>query len=181
MRDIMIDTETLGTEPGSIILSVAAVAFNPYTTGFGDDFYANIDRVSSEECGLKSDRATVKWWSEQSQEARDSLLISPKPLSRALSLLNKFISKQGATRIWCQGANFDAVLLEAAYKAADMKAPWRFYNVRDTRTVYELAALDHRSVRRSGTHHNALDDCLHQIKCLQLAIKTLGAKDHGLA
>lgn len=183
MRDIMVDTETLGTKPGSIVLAIAAVTFDPYSDdeAAGYDFYTNIDRDSAEEHGLKADRATELWWSKQDPSARDALLVNPKPLPRAMSLLSKFILKHKCTRVWCQGANFDAVLLEACFQATGIEVPWSYYNVRDTRTVYELAALDHRAVKRSGTHHKAIDDCYHQIKCLQLAIKTLGAKDHGLA
>lgn len=180
MRDLMIDIESLGTRPGSVVLSVAGVAFDPYSTNTGEEFSVNIDRTSAEEHGLTVDAATEIWWSKQDQSARDALLVSPKPLPRALSLLSKFIIKHECTRIWCQGANFDAVLLDACFQAAGILTPWSYYNVRDTRTVYELAALDHRVVKRSGTHHRALDDCYHQIKCLRLAIKCLGAEDHGL-
>lgn len=177
----MIDIESLGTKPGSVVLAVAAVVFNPYSNETGEDFYVNIDRTSAEEHGLKVDRATELWWAKQDQSARDALLVSPKPLPKALMLLRKLIIKEGCTRIWCQGANFDAVLLEACFQAAGIEVPWSYYNVRDTRTAYELAALDHRVIKRAGTHHKAIDDCYHQIKCVQLAIKTMGLKDHGLS
>lgn len=46
MEDMMIDIETLGTRPGSVILSVGAVMFDRHGVGHGETFYMNVERES---------------------------------------------------------------------------------------------------------------------------------------
>jgi len=65
---VMIDIETLGTEPGCAILSIGAVHFT--AAGRGETLYRNIDRASCEDAGLEIDEETVKWWSEQDEAAQ---------------------------------------------------------------------------------------------------------------
>lgn len=69
---IMVDLETLGTAPGSVILSIGAVRFD-VEEGLLDEFYVNIDVESSQRLGLTIDGATVMWWMKQSDAARAKL------------------------------------------------------------------------------------------------------------
>ena len=39
----------------------------------------------------------------------------------------------------------------------------------DVRTVLKLEGVDYRNIERTGTAHNALDDCYTQIKNVQTA------------
>ncbi|POO54357.1 hypothetical protein CPJ18_02345 [Agrobacterium rosae] len=64
MLDLMIDIETLGTAPGSVILSVGAVTFNAETGEFGEGFYAAVEPQSAVDMGLTIDVSTLKWWME---------------------------------------------------------------------------------------------------------------------
>ena len=58
--------------------------------------------------------------------------------------------------------------------ALDVEAPWKYWDVRDTRTIYELARFDLRSLKRSnGVHHNALDDAKHQVIGVQQSYSRL--------
>src|SRR4051812_3766510 len=68
MQDIMIDLETLGTLPGSVILSIGAVAFDELSVAPGAGFYKVISTISCESCGLTKDEATEKWWLDQGEE-----------------------------------------------------------------------------------------------------------------
>lgn len=67
------------------------------------------------------------------------------------------------------GATFDPVILENAYRAVGMKAWWKFSNVRDTRTLFDLA--NYRYVAKGG--HDALDDAMNQVKAVQEAYQKL--------
>jgi hypothetical protein len=168
--NIMLDIETLGTTPGSALRSIGAVSF-ALTGEINAQFYVNIDRQSCLDAGLTVDPATEKWWSEQSKEARDAFLVDPQPLKHALREFDKWFRYQGASIVWAQGANFDPVLLEAAYARFDAKVPWRFYNVRDTRTVYDVFNFDTRDLQRKRIHHNALDDTIHQVALVAAAVR----------
>lgn len=167
LTHLMLDLETLGTAPGSIILSVGAVKFDPKTGEVGDAFYQNVDRVRSKQMGLREDPETVLWWSKQSREAQNALETDCVPFGEMHADFLKFF--KGCDRVWAQGASFDPVLYEAACRVAKVAVPWKYWMMRDTRTVYDLAGLDDRKVKREGTYHRADDDCRHQIKCVSLA------------
>lgn len=154
---IMLDLETLGTEPGSVILSIGAVKF-----GEGkilSEFYANINASSCQTLGLKIDAATVMWWMMQSDEARKAITTGSKHISDALTQFSEWVGDAEA-EVWGNGAGFDNTLLRSAYSAHQLTPPWKFTNDRCYRTVKNL----HPEIKmeRKGTHHNALDDARSQ-------------------
>lgn len=169
MTHVMFDLETFGTRPGSVLRSIGAVVFDPRTREIGKTFYANIDKQSCLDVGLTVDASTEKWWSEQSAEAQASLLVDPKKLASTITDFHKWFQSVGGVEIWCQGANFDSVLWEAAAAATGARVPWKFWNVRDTRTAYYLGDFSTATLKRAGTYHNALDDAVYQAKCVQCA------------
>jgi hypothetical protein len=164
---VMIDLETFGTRPGCVLRSIGACAFDPVLgTISTDTFYRNIAEEPSTAVGLTKDPSTVRWWSEQSPEAQALLLKDQVHFSDAARDFNRWWSAVGGEQVWSQGSNFDGVLWEAACLAHGVRAPWKFYNTRDTRTVYETSGLNTKTILRQGTHHNALDDALHQARCV---------------
>lgn len=168
LSDVMIDTETLGTKPGSAILSIGAVMFG--MDGLGEQFYAPIELSSCADVGLTIDPATVEWWMRQSDEARAAAFpSSASPIWCVLVDFSMWFASQGAKYPWCHGAGFDVPLLDAAFKACGMKSPWEFWNTRDTRTLYDLAGV--KVDRRGGTHHHALDDAINQAEAAALALR----------
>lgn len=172
MSDVMIDTETLGTRPGAAILSIGAVMFDP--DGLGETFYAPIDLSSCAAAGLAIDSATVLWWMQQSDEARAAAFpADAAPLQQVLLAFQAWFVAQGARYPWCHGATFDVPLLDAAFKACGLTTPWEFWNVRDTRTLYDVAGV--KVDRKSGTHHHALDDAINQADAAARALRILGA------
>jgi hypothetical protein len=168
--DVMIDIETLGTTPGSAILSIGAVMFGP--AGLGEEFYAPISLASCTEAGLTIDPGTVAWWMKQSDAARAAAFRdNAEPLAAVLEQFTCWLNLVEAEKPWAQGANFDPPLLEAAYRACGMTPPWKFWNVRDTRTLYDLAGV--KVDRARGTHHNALDDARAQAEAAVVALQRL--------
>src|SRR5262245_9687443 len=128
----MVDIETLGTRPGSVILSVGAVRFDE--TGLAEErFYRPIDGFDSLMHGLTTDTATVGWWRLQSAEARGALQPG-RPLAETMGALYKYIAAFDSTLVWAKGPDFDLVLLEAAFNAVNQKKPWSYRNARDVRT-----------------------------------------------
>jgi hypothetical protein len=176
MLNVMLDLETFGTRPGCVLRSIGAVAFDPMGAGLGAEFYRNIGYVSCLEAGLVVDAVTKEWWSRQSREAEAALAIDPKPLADVTRDFHQwFLWEAKAEQIWSHGANFDEPLWLAAAHSVGIDAPWKFWNVRCTRTLFEIARFDARSVAREGTHHNALDDAKHQARCVQLAMQRIKA------
>lgn len=170
MAHVMIDLETWGTKPGSMVRSIGAVVFDPETGDFGDEFYANICDASQEVLGLTKDPSTEAWWAEQSAAAQAALLADQRTLPDVLGAFNRWFTAVGGEQVWGHGANFDPVLLESAFNACLLDAPWQFWNVRCCRTV--LAAGNRRPDRRAtDTHHNALHDAKAQARAVAAAFR----------
>lgn len=176
MNHCMIDLETMGTSPGCAIASIGAVIFDPEKGTVGDTaadkFYAVVDLASCQSVGLTMDAVTVYWWLGQSQKAREALGKDKQPLRDVLKGLTSWYAQHNAKRVWCHGATFDVPILDAAYRAFETSAPWKFVDVRDTRTIFDLSGVEIQ--RNTGTHHNALDDAINQAEAVCRAYKRLG-------
>ena len=174
----MLDLETLGTKPGSVILAIGATLFS-VEKGIIDSFYVRVDPKSCVSLGLKMDVDTVMWWLNQDDAARKEI---SKPggdhIARALGKFSEWLRKhpeydpESGLEIWGNGASFDNVLLADAYDLAELIRPWKFWNDRCYRTV--KAMRPDVPMPRTGTHHNALDDAksqaLHLIQILTSGI-----------
>ena len=159
MRDFMVDIETLGTRPGSVILSIGAVHFDAETGEFGEDFYLAIDPKSSEAIGATMDVSTIQWWMQQSADAQQAAFAGVVTIDVALSLLAASFRRCDPSRLWAKPPSFDLVLLESAYRAVGQEIPWSFRINRDCRTLFDITGAIQPDI---GTAHNALDDAKSQ-------------------
>lgn len=169
----MLDLETLGNKPGSVIVAIGAVKFSDGE--ITSSFYELVDPETCVSAGLRMDSATVMWWLKQADEARLEITKPGKDLREVLIAFASWIGSDDA-EMWGNGAAFDNVLLAAAYDSTGMERPWKFWNDRCYRTLKSLrpdVPMD-----RAGTHHNALDDAESQARHL-MAI--LGLNEGGYA
>lgn len=164
MRHIMVDLETLGTRSNSVIAVIGAVYFDIETGETGREFYRQIEIDSCLDFGLKMDLETIEWWFQQSNEAQKEVFNTEDRdhIFPVLQDFSEFVIED--VILWGNSARFDCGLLEDAYHAADLPVPWKYWNERDVRTLVSLAPEIKENTIREGTHHNALDDCYHQIK-----------------
>lgn len=168
--DVMVDLETLGRRPGCAILSIGAVYFNPATGELGDTFYVAVRNDGSQEkLGLHVDPDTLRWWESQGAAARGVFAeaqsrTKSKQVGRALDMLNEFLAPPGKrqVRLWGNGSDFDNAILAVAMAAAKRELAWEFWNNRCFRTLKNLVRVP--EPERAGTHHNALDDAVHQAR-----------------
>ena len=159
--DLMIDIEGLATTPDTTILTIAAQEFNPLERGtFGRDFYARVTLESQQ--GRAIDDATVEWWATQPAAIRDEAFGEEGrvPLAQALEGLHRLAWH--ARRVWAQGPTYDMNILEHAYKSLAMPLPWKFFAVRDSRTLFSLVP----QLNTYPASHHALEDCRRQIQLL---------------
>lgn len=165
MKHIMLDLETLGTRSNAVIAVIAAVFFDPETGETGDEFYRRINIKSCLDYGLEMDFETLKWWLVQSIEAQNEVFQHENRfyIFPALRDLSEFITDDAI--LWGNSARFDIGILENAYHTVGFSViPWEHWNERDVRTLVSFAPEIKKNAIREGTHHNALDDCYHQIK-----------------
>ena len=170
---VMLDLETLGSAPGSVILSIGAVAFTQ--TDIVHTFETAIDARSCQRAGLRIDADTVMWWLKQGEDARQALLTADAvPLHAALTLFSEWLAFDRCVTLWSKGPSFDAVLLASAYRVTGLPQPWEYRNERCVRTILELAGIEVKEYRRDGeTRHHALTDALVQARAVQAAMKLI--------
>ncbi|MWG34791.1 3'-5' exoribonuclease [Halomarina oriensis] len=154
---MMLDLETLGLDPGCVILSLGAVAFDE--EGVKETFSRSISLKSCDEAGLEIDAGTLEWWLGQDENVQEQLTGGDE-LTEVLHEFSEFYS--GAEEIWGNSPSFDCEILSAAYDAANAPVPWEFYHERCFRTLKAMpGAVD---LEREGDHHDALDDAVHQAR-----------------
>jgi len=178
---ISLDLETLGTAPGSTILSVGAVVFSP--DGLGPTFHKVISRKTCRAAGLTEDPETAEWWRRQSAEAQATLREATsggEPLGDVLHAFGRWTTWTGSCNkggppgvlVYGNGAAFDNALLAAAARACGFAPLWDHRNDRCYRTLRALRpAIE---MRRTGTFHNALDDAKSQAEHAVRILDDLG-------
>lgn len=164
MNHVMIDLETLGTAFDAPVLAIGAVYFDPDTGALGDRFYGAIDVADACRYGRPSGD-TIRWWMGQGDEAREAAVAGKHPAVLVFEKFDEFMVKHGPdAHPWGNGASFDISILDFAFpKILDKPVPWKFWNVRDCRTIKALASkVPPFQAERQGTHHQALDDAIYQ-------------------
>lgn len=171
---VMFDIETLGTVAGCAVIQIGAVRFDRNFKVL-DTFLVNIHPKESAELGFTADPDTIEWWKKQSEEARLSVCIDSMNPLKAFKSFTDWVPKDSIG--WCHN-NFDSPILEFAFKKTRVLYPFHYTKVCDMRTMQNLAGIDtktaQRMFKREGTHHNALDDSMFQVKVLEECVRNLG-------
>lgn len=182
--DIMIDLETLGTAPGSVITQIGMCAFNPRSDDPAtQSVFIRIDPQSALDAGLSVSWATIAWWLLQDQEARVKMAGSEGALElwKALKQMNEWIVDKGDERVqvWGNGSGFDITLLEVALAKVGMKPAWHFRNIRDQRTITHLDILFDVQHAQPLVPHNAMEDAIAQAQTVRACIRRIEGLGRG--
>lgn len=168
---IMVDLETLSTEPNAVILTIGALWFDPHSHSEpGPGFHIRVD-IDTQDRHV--DESTLSWWGQQDPEVQAEAFSEEgrHPLTDALKQFAKFA--EGAQSYWSHGTVFDIGVLENAFVAQGLRGyiPWQYHQVRDCRTVLKIT--DTLVDRTSGGAHNALVDCYNQALAVQKATEKM--------
>ena len=168
-NDIMIDMETLSTRADCVILTIGAVRFDPRGIGVVEriEIRPTIEEQTA-DFDRHIDEETLDWWGRQSDDAINESMgdTGRVPFKVAMEQLHKFCWNQG--KIWSNGSVFDVIIVEHAFNQLDITHPWRFWNIRDCRTIYDLCKVS----LKDGSHvtsHKAVEDAEHQAIVVQRA------------
>lgn len=177
--DIMIDIESLDTSPNCVILTIGAVLFDP--KGMGILERLELRPAIEEQTEIHNriiNEDTIRWWSGQSAEAMEEAMgdWGRIPFKECMEQLYKFSWNRRA--VWSNGASFDVVAMESAFKQTltdrPNPIPWPYYTVRDTRTLYENAGVSLKDKKyNTKTTHKAVEDAEHQALVVQDAYRKL--------
>jgi len=163
---ILLDIEALGTRPGSAIFELGAVAFLPESGTIGETFEAMIEP----QAPFTADMETLEWHRKKGTWPRP-FAEGAHSIGSALAEFEDWIGQCGQVEaFWAWGATYDFPLLAAAYDFSGFAAPWRYYEARCARTIWQLAFGDQRHAPRP---HRAVEDATAAAVDLMEAMKVL--------
>lgn len=161
----MIDIETLDTASTAKVIQIGAVVFEPLEapgTYHTDVFNVHID---PDQPGRTESASTLAFWESQGGVPQVEGRI---PLEDALKQLGGFIDGHSISDVWSKGPSFDVAILEHAAQQHGLRPLWRFWCVKDVRTVLWLGRT-----RGRKANHDAVFDCIAQLTDVQECVQRL--------
>jgi len=172
----MLDLETASTAKNAAILSIACVKFTFPECKPGEVFYRRIDPSFYDNfaTSFSVSVGSVQWWMTQETSVRNEAWGGKGSLDSALEDFCAFMAEEDI-RVWAHGKDFDPPILENALRVFNRPVPWKFYQTRDTRTVYELGNIKPVPVEEYPKHH-PVGDCQSQIVALKKSMNNIFKK-----
>jgi hypothetical protein len=158
-KHLMVDLETMAVTPRAVVLTLGAVHFNPYGNGYGDKLYLRFDLDDQDKLNREIDPNTLDWWAKQDPKVMEEAF-SPDdrvPLKDAMDQFHKFA--WGCDAFWAHGSLFDIAILEDLYRQIEKPVPWQYWQIRDTRTIFDLGWNPDMP---QASKHDALQDAIRQ-------------------
>lgn len=184
---IVLDEETLGTEPGCPILSIGACAFSLEQDNISV-FYRKLHLAHQPTNKISVD--TLMWWMEQERTAQVAAWSEGEGAENYYGGLILFqiwvdsirkIAGEAGITIWGNSCSFDNEILSAAYKHRGLESPWDFRENRDFRTLRALYKEKVPEPTFIGIRHHARDDAVHEARWLKMILQHMQAADAALA
>lgn len=173
--DIIVDLETasLNTYSGKVLqIGVFAVQPNASYSAVIDDYLG------------KHDEDTLHWWKVQSPALYNYVTEPTNSAERALVNVTDFIDRHRRNTsnlyIWGNSSTFDLTLLSNLYMRYTKKVPWKYYEERCLRTIFDvmkisdeqrLQAIQYTQQLNTDSptwqKHNALFDAVYEAQLLR--------------
>lgn len=176
---IVLDLETLSTQPNAAIASIGAVALTARGS-FVSEFHVAVDAGAPQH--LRHVCAnTCAWWDKQSEDAKLGSIHAPNPTlpHQALEAFTAWVQQHAdpkKVKVWGNGSSFDNVILSSLYADyPELVRPWAYWNDRDMRTVLDLHPQAKNVGEFEGIKHNALHDARHEAKQLVAVLRATPA------
>jgi hypothetical protein len=178
------DVETLGKESNSVILSMAAIYFEPdkepsHTQLRDSAFFVKFDvQDQIKRLNRKVGKTTIEWWSKQCENVR---VKSFKPRSDDIQFeigyeaMRQWANTKNDSKcwVWARG-NLDQLVLDSMEEQLELKPIWPFSRWRDIRTAVDFlygttngyvevdtpAWVEAFDSKLHITKHNPVDDCV---------------------
>ena len=167
----MIDIETLGTKPNAVILSVGAIKFDPFNSNEPHDGkHWRLDVDAQTEIDREVNEDTLAWWAKQDPEIQEDAFgeSGRTDVYQFMKELNGWLT--GCEAVWCQGPQFDMVILENLFTQFNHHKGWAFWQIMDCRTIFNMMPMDPRKAIQQNLH-SADADAYYQAVCVQQTYK----------
>lgn len=165
----MVDLETLDTKTSAVVLTLGAVKFDPFLDLPMKELYIRFEIESQEELGCTISEDVIAWWAKQTDSVKEEAFSDNNrlPVAEAIDKFHKFA--WGCSKFWAKGHCFDIMILENLYSKLGKSVPWQYWEIRDVRTIFDLADPE----MPSALLHNALEDSRRQAIGLRNIYKKL--------
>ena len=179
------DVETLGKESNSVILSMAAIYFNPdeqpgHQKLFDEAFFVKFDVADQmKRLDRKVGKSTMQWWAKQCENVRIKSF-KPNPaidvkFEDGYEAMRQWAKSKDDTKcyVWARG-NLDQLVLDSFEEQLSIEPIWDYNRWRDVRTAVDfLYNVNNGYVKAEVppwietfdkdlhiTKHNPIDDCV---------------------
>lgn len=116
----------------------------------------------------QASHGTLHWWFQRFANGHIPDWYRARDQKQTLSMdsclenISKILQASAPHECWSRGA-FDWQILQSHFAANRMHAPWRFYQLRELRTLHLEVDPKHKP---PPAPHNALEDALEQVRLL---------------
>jgi hypothetical protein len=179
------DVETLGKESNSVILSMAAIYFNPdeqpgHQKLFDEAFFVKFDVADQmKRLGRKVGKSTMQWWAKQCENVRIKSF-KPNPaidvkFEDGYEAMRQWAKSKDDTKcyVWARG-NLDQLVLDSFEEQLSIEPIWDYSRWRDVRTAVDFLYNVNTGYVKAEvppwietfdkdlhiTKHNPIDDCV---------------------
>lgn len=166
--DVMLDMETSGLDKGRTnIIQIAAVRFNLAERTICHDFF---NRALLPVPGRFWDESTRAWWLKDKRAILEGIMSRMEDPKTVLQALTAWAGKGKA--MWGKPTHFDHSFLDSYYSDFGLQIPFHYRKANDMNSwirarYFPQEDPNHEwNIPFEGDKHNALMDCLHQIKTL---------------
>jgi len=176
--DLMIDAETLGTRPHSVILNFAVVQVDFAAGKLGQFIRVSpIDINSCQRVGMKIDGNTVDWWLNRPKATQFLLdrskdgIVNPRqiPIKEAARVTGDWITSNfppRGVRLWGNSARFDLGLMANMFLSCGFSLPWHFRDEMCYRTISSTFPQTPAVWDPALVGHDCYNDAVHQARHL---------------
>ena len=185
------DVETLGKESNSVMLSMAAVYFDPTTNPSPDDlrngsFFVKFDVEDQiRRLNRKVGKTTMQWWSKQCDNVKNKSFrpsVEDIKFEDGYEAMRKWAESKNDPDcwVWARG-NLDQLVLDDIEEQCGLEPIWLFNRWRDVRTAVDFlynttngyVDVDYPGFdsKNDISKHNPIDDCLLDAMMLMYGVK----------
>lgn len=183
---IMMDTESLGLKPDSIVRQISFIAVesadleNPIRVV--DEF---LPLAIQESLGRKTYVSTVAWLLDSPEKIKNSIRTNVSGDLEELtavvkSVIRKFeqVTAGRKYEVWFRRPQHDVPLLSHLFEMLGLELPWNYNCVNDLASIMTIANLSHTDVEvpAGNVPHDALHDNRFQLACYAETLRHLRSR-----
>ena len=179
----MFDVETLGKESNSVMLSLAAIYFDPDSRPSHEELRKSAIFIKFDvadqmrRLNRKVGKTTMQWWAKQCDNVRrKSFDVSNDDIvfEQGYENLRKWADSKNdkSCYVWARG-NLDQLVMDSFEEQLEIEPLWPFQRWRDVRTAIDFLYNTNKGYCEVNypnfdpflhiTKHNPVDDCVYDI------------------